>query len=200
MHGYTHTHTHTHTHFYVCVYFNKIGILQDIMFYCLLFLIKFFWGMVLQAAWFSNEGSCCFSIAGVWVGSAWCSPCPWGAQSRDRPTDTHLEMCGPLGSEGPAEAPPGLGGASLAWPLAPGLAAPAAPITAWVPAQLGAEPITALPSGFRCLSWRVLACPEPPLSGLGGVRVGPAASEDCGKSRASEASGQGDFASAEPSA
>ena len=111
--------------------------------------------MVLQAAWFSNERSCCFSIVGVWVGSAWCSPRPWGAQNRDRPSDTHLEMCAPLGSESPAEAPPDPGGASLAWPLAPGLAAPAAPITAWVQAQLGAEPITALPSGVPL---PVLAC------------------------------------------
>lgn len=145
---------HTHTHFYVCVYFNEIGILQDIVFYCLLFLIKFFWGVVLQAAWFSNEGSC-FSIIGVWVGSAWCSPHPWGAQSWDRPSDTHLEMYAPLESESPAEAPPDPGGASLAWPLAPGLAAPAAPITAWVQAQLGAEPITDLPWGVPL---PVLAC------------------------------------------
>lgn len=88
-----------------------------------------------------------FSIVGVQVGSAWCLLCPFRAQGRDRPTDTGLEMCRLLGSERLAEVPSDPEGVPLAWPLAPGLAAPAAPITTWFQVQLGVSRSPLLPRG-----------------------------------------------------
>ena len=102
------------------------------------------------------------SIVGVQVGSAWCLLCLCGAQGRDRPTDTGLETCRLLGSERLAEVPSDPQGVPLAWPLAPGLAAPAAPITTWFQAQLGASWSPLFPRGSTAspdMCWPVLSCP-----------------------------------------
>lgn len=97
------------------------------------------------------------------------------------------EVCRLLGSDGWAKTPLILGRSGDQGPcLGPNLAVSAAHTTALCQAQLGAEPTIAVPSGFRRLSWPVLACPELPWQGRGwgwGVRRGPEAPEDCRKSQ-----------------
>lgn len=139
--------------------------------------------MVFQAAWFFNEELHDFSIVGVQVGSAWYLLCSWGAPGRKRPTKPAVRGVQAPGVRGPGTSTHGFWGGGHPIPLAPGLAAPAAP-TACCQAPRGAEPIITVPSGFCCLSWFVL-----PVLSCPGWALSPP--EDCGKSRVSGASHQG---------